>query len=553
MESTRTSIDEQAVGGIVQKKAKPSLPVLVICVLILIIAVATVLKIETKHKRTRRHEGQLTSAASQYKANQSIPTAVNESAYYSNENDNDEKDGNHVYTPTTTSMPQQSPQQSSPSGGNIFSFNNSPTNSGITTFSSLSASSPSFSPSVWPSSRPLRRTTTSPIPTMVSPQGDLSEAPSIAAVTQSTQPSLSLAMSSEASFSLIYSQASININVTYTPGLLTKHENNLFMSQGLSSRVLARSGDLVKYHDGSRSKTPCHSFPDFGATFADTRSSNPGGYIYVSNSETRDTFEGGVGAFTFDAKGKLIDYRMVLQDTRANCAGGKVPWGAWISCEEYAQGKIYQVDPTGEREPVAITIGNMDQGFYESFAYDARNLSKPSFFVTEDSKEGPLRRFIPHSPNWLDPWKILLGSGDLSYLMLQPRSKQNAGTFQWTDNKQRAQRSAKSYYPGSEGIDVIGNELYFVSKHYNTMFVLNLDDGSYRNYTTKDGLFDGQPDQLVRVIGRQDNILYFTEDGGRDAGIHARNTKGQFFTILESPVYKEETTGLAFSPDSTKM
>uniref|UniRef100_A0A7S4NFI5 SMP-30/Gluconolactonase/LRE-like region domain-containing protein n=1 Tax=Odontella aurita TaxID=265563 RepID=A0A7S4NFI5_9STRA len=47
--------------------------------------------------------------------------------------------------------------------------------------------------------------------------------------------------------------------------------------------------------------------------------------------------------------------------------------------------------------------------------------------------------------------------------------------------------------------------------------------------------------------------MYFTEEGGRDAGVHARDKRGRYYTILESPVYQDETTGLAFSPDGKHM
>uniref|UniRef100_A0A7S1VUV1 SMP-30/Gluconolactonase/LRE-like region domain-containing protein n=1 Tax=Grammatophora oceanica TaxID=210454 RepID=A0A7S1VUV1_9STRA len=71
--------------------------------------------------------------------------------------------------------------------------------------------------------------------------------------------------------------------------------------------------------------------------------------------------------------------------------------------------------------------------------------------------------------------------------------------------------------------------------------------------TTRSGLFDGAPDQVQRIVGSNQDILYFTEEGGRNKGIHGRNGGGQFFTILESPVYNSETTGLAFSPNGKFM
>lgn len=43
------------------------------------------------------------------------------------------------------------------------------------------------------------------------------------------------------------------------------------------------------------------------------------------------------------------------------------------------------------------------------------------------------------------------------------------------------------------------------------------------------------------------------QEGGKNAGIHARDSQGRFFTILESPVYEDESTGLAFSPDGMHL
>ena len=44
------------------------------------------------------------------------------------------------------------------------------------------------------------------------------------------------------------------------------------------------------------------------------------------------------------------------------------------------------------------------------------------------------------------------------------------------------------------------------------------------------------------------DLLYFTEDGGKTPGIHARDVMGRYHTVLESPEYNDETTGLGFSP-----
>jgi hypothetical protein len=337
----------------------------------------------------------------------------------------------------------------------------------------------------------------------------------------------------------------------------------------LTSRIIAEKEQPVRYTTsnsefggfGGQSSMDFHLSPDAGATYADERARNEGGWIYVSNSEIREnTQSGGVGAFTFDKNGNVVDYRMVLTKTRANCGGGRTPWGAWISCEEVPNiGQNWQVDPTGVRQSsVPITLG-IDGGQFESFAYDVRNLDVPHFYVTEDSTRGAMQRFTPDSPNWNDPWNILYGTGTTQFLLLYPVAFGSdgyaiRGVFSWTTNRDGAKENAERFYPNTEGIDVAEHELFFVSKRFKTMYVLNLDDLTYTNSTTRSGLFDGQPDQLQRILGDDSNdLLYFTEDGGRDPGIHCRNEVGQFFTLLESPVYNDESTGLAFSPDGMHL
>ena len=49
------------------------------------------------------------------------------------------------------------------------------------------------------------------------------------------------------------------------------------------------------------------------------------------------------------------------------------------------------------------------------------------------------------------------------------------------------------------------------------------------------------------------DLLYFTEDGTHNAGVHARGVDGRFYTILESPDLPGETTGLSFTSDGKVM
>jgi sugar lactone lactonase YvrE len=117
------------------------------------------------------------------------------------------------------------------------------------------------------------------------------------------------------------------------------------------------------------------------------------------------------------------------------------------------------------------------------------------------------------------------------------------------------QRFAFLPQPNSEGIEVIDGQLLFVTKRWKSLHILDLDRGTYHNVTTRSGLFAGQPDQIERIFESttQQQHIYFTEDGDKFAGIHARTADGQTLTIVESPNHSDETTGLSFSPDGQFM
>lgn len=344
------------------------------------------------------------------------------------------------------------------------------------------------------------------------------------------------------------------VQATYVPGNLVKLENNLLLSEGLTARLIATSGQNVQYHDGTQSQRAFHTLPDGGATFPDTRDWNVDGWIYVSNSEAKETGQGGVGAITFDKDGNILDYKMILENTTMNCSGGRTPWNTWVSCEEVEfDGQAYQVDPTGERTPQKTVIGSAG-GRWEAFAFDMRNKDQPRFFLSEDHNKGTTRRYTPSSTLWGgDEWQMLHEDGVVDYLLVHQNSDKTGGTFEWVTDIEAARNNARTYFPQSEGIDVHDGKLYLVCKGIKQLFIFDLDDMTYQNMTTTSGLFDGSPDQMKRIVGGDGTLLYFTEEGGVDAGVHARDEQGRFFTILESPNLLDETSGLSFSPNGKYM
>ena len=189
-------------------------------------------------------------------------------------------------------------------------------------------------------------------------------------------------------------------------------------------------------------------------------------------------------------------------------------------------------------------------------AVDNRNPDRPIFFLTEDHERGALRKYSP-APSTIASWDTLHAEGgSTKYLVFLENNR-----FKWTNNEDRARSSQQEHFRNVEGIDYNDGFLYFVSKKMLMLYVLDLDNGTYRSSSTKDGVLVGagefrhSPDQIVR--NNEGEYLYLTEDGGKTVGVYAIHTQtGQRYAIFESHYDKyvhDETTGLAFSLDGSKM
>jgi hypothetical protein len=127
---------------------------------------------------------------------------------------------------------------------------------------------------------------------------------------------------------------------------------------------------------------------------------------------------------------------------------------------------------------------------------------------------------------------------------------------------------ARDSFSGLEGIDIRDGMLFMTAKLDKKLFILDLDQETFKETSTVSGAFDGEPDQVARMIGTaqaengSNALLYFCEDGGLDCGVHARDSQGNYYTILQTDTdpttnggvdMSGETSGLAFSPDNMFM
>ena len=435
--------------------------------------------------------------------------------------------------------------------------------------SSEPSSQPSTQPSAVPSSQSLSQPSSEP---SSQPFAQLSGMPSRQSLSEPSSEPSSQPSAEPSAIPSSYTEPSIlptwtqNPTITssnapsdaptklFIPGemLLVDEELGIKLSSGLEGRLIAEVGEKVEFATGKKSELKFHSRHD-GAGVVNLEDR---GYVYVSNSEESKTNGAGVYGIFFNLDNDIIGYENLLTNTKRNCGGGLSPWNTWISCEEFNRGHCYQVDADpmspNYMQTQKTVLGEGRGGRFESVAFDNRIENRTTVYVTEDAKFGAMRRF--ESPTV--GYDSLHKAGDMSYLEFVDDRH-----FQWTTNLTAARESANDVYPNSEGISVHDGTLYFTAKSTQKLFILDLDSLTYKLETTGlsfegKGSFNAQPDQVMRGDRR---FLYFTESGGNNPGIYVRDLyTGKYMTIFEADeddgrYAKDETVGLAFSPDRSRM
>jgi secreted PhoX family phosphatase len=287
---------------------------------------------------------------------------------------------------------------------------------------------------------------------------------------------------------------------------------------------------------------------------------------------------GGTTTLEVDSRGNLLSQYVSLAGTAVNCAGGRTPWGTWLTCEETegvkgetrSHGWVFEVDPDGRRtEPVPLT--GLGRFAHEAVAVDPHTLTA---YLTEDAS-GPFGLFYRFRPRahhggyhaYMRGGKLeamnVRGVPDLS-LVTEPGTRLRVEWLDVPDPSAKTTSVRKQFDTITRSQKLEGawwghGKAYFVASFSHS------GDGAARDHAGQVWTYDPRRNEIeLQLIfkpgGRfdgPDNItvspygggVILAEDGDGEQYLVGTTRKDKPFAMARNALNGSEFTGVTFSPD----
>jgi secreted PhoX family phosphatase len=264
--------------------------------------------------------------------------------------------------------------------------------------------------------------------------------------------------------------------------------------------------------------------------------------VLAANSELNGN-GGGASAIRFDAAGRAQDAYRILGGTKWNCAGGAMPWGTWLSCEEFRNGLVWECDPFGV-EP-AVARPGLGTYPHEAAPYHP---AAGHVYLTEDDHDGRLYRFEPAVPEDLGAGALFAASvaadGSVTWVPASP--------------KRPYRGSDSTAFDRAEGAIISRDFLYFSTTADDRIWALDLT--AQKIAVIYDGLGADAADALhdPDAVGVHERTghLYVGEDEDDIQLVQLVNSGSGWLTapFLQFAGHGgSEVTGPTFSPDGSRL